>query len=453
MDSREVPPVLIPFESQLAHNILCIPAVVLNNCSVHSPQSPPLPPSSASTTRVSRSCRPSDVRCARARACVGIRVGPVGPLEAEWIRRFGGAPRRTGVEQVSRHARQGRGEDLVSNGDVESNPGPLHGTDIVDLANWPIGFPTPWLGRPGPLRRAFESWRSGPYALANAPHPTLSESEGFVYEGGAFVHGVRMNDAGHRLVFESWIAQRDATGNRMESCTSVRSLISGRILCDIKGYVVSPVRGSHRPPLIVPPPLPRYTHHPVVRRRVEEAPSLLFPIRPSVGIEIVDRASGSTIDRPVSTLVDGHIGLVSRHLFWNLSDPVNSLVEAQLATQPAPTGFIPASALWTQTRDGPVHDLTKDGDVESNPGPVLRFGRPCSNERGPYIMSLHEAIDEVDDWVWRMAFRSNQRVISTPFRLLWLIRLAPDYVLGMWLWTCRCVGCGRTLRAGRGAVS
>ena len=73
-------------------------------------------------------------------------------------------------------------------------------------------------------------------------------------EGGVFVHGVRMNEAGHWLVSESWIAQRDEVGGRMEPCTSVRSLVNGRILCDIRGYVVSLVAGSHRVPLIVPPP-------------------------------------------------------------------------------------------------------------------------------------------------------------------------------------------------------
>ena len=254
---------------------------------------------------------------------MGGRVEPVGPLEAEWIRRFGGVSMRMGVEQVSCHARQGRGEDLVSNGDVESNPGPLHGTDIVDLANWPIGFPTPWLGRPGPLRRAFESWRSSPYALVNAPCTTLSESEGFVFEGGAFVHGVRLDSTGHWLVFEWWIAQRDGTGGRMESCTSVRSLISGRILCDIKGYVVSPVPGAHRAPLVVPPPMPRYTHHPVVRRRLVESPSLLSPARPNASADIVDGTTSSAMDRPVSSLVERHVGLGPRPLFWSLSDPVD----------------------------------------------------------------------------------------------------------------------------------
>ena len=50
-------------------------------------------------------------------------------------------------------------------------------------------------------------------------------------------------------------------------------------------------------------------------------------------------------------------------------------------------------------------------------------------------MSLHETIEEVDNWVWELVFRSDQRVISTPIRLWSLIRLAADYVL-------EC-GCGR----------
>ena len=166
-----------------------------------SPSPPPPPPPFISTPRLSRTCRLSRVRCARPRSGMEGRVDPVGPLETEWMRRFGSVPVGNVVDQGACHARQGRGEDLVSNGDVEPNPGPVHGTDIVDLANWPIGFPTPWLGRPGPLRRAFESWRSGPYALGNKPYPTLSEAQGFVYEGGAFVHGVRMDSAGHWLVF------------------------------------------------------------------------------------------------------------------------------------------------------------------------------------------------------------------------------------------------------------
>ena len=56
-------------------------------------------------------------------------------------------------------------------------------------------------------------------------------------------------------------------------------------------------------------------------------------------------------------------------------------------------------------------------------------------------MSLPEAIEEVDRWVLELAFGSDQRVISTPIRLWYLIRLTSDYVLGMWLWMCSCVRC------------
>ena len=93
-------------------------------------------------------------------------------------------PDEAGMDSDSDHDRQGRGDSLSSDGDVESNPGPVNEVDIVDLANWPIGFSTPWLGRPGPLRRAFDSWRVRPYPTATSRRLTLLEMEGFVYEGG-----------------------------------------------------------------------------------------------------------------------------------------------------------------------------------------------------------------------------------------------------------------------------
>ena len=112
---------------------------------------------------------------------------------------------RRGLDSDSCQDRQGRGDALSSDGDIESNPGPVNGVDVFDLAYWPIGFPTPWLGRPGPLRRAFDLWRAEPYPTAVSSRLTLLEMEGFVYEGGTFVHGVRRNEAGHWLVFESWL--------------------------------------------------------------------------------------------------------------------------------------------------------------------------------------------------------------------------------------------------------
>ena len=171
----------------------------------------------------------------------------------------------------------------------------------------------------------------------------------------------------------------------------------------------------------------------MVRQILVESPSLLLPDRSIARGGAVGPTSNNSVDETIGSVGERRIMTVPRPLFWNLSDPLSRHNESQLYTQPALPEFAPASVLCAQARVDPVRDLTNDGDVESNPGPSLRFGRPISNARGPYIMSLHEAIEEVDNWVWELAFRSDQRVISTPIRLWSLLRLAVDDVLGMWL--------------------
>ena len=65
------------------------------------------------------------------------------------------------------------------------------------------------------------------------------------------------------------------------------------------------------------------------------------------------------------------------------------------------------SGLQFESQDrGFVRDLTRDGDVESNPGPDLWCGQLSENTWGTRIMSLHEDFDVVDRWVWELAFVS-----------------------------------------------
>ena len=76
-------------------------------------------------------------------------------------------------------------------------------------------------------------------------------------------------------------------------------------------------------------------------------------------------------------------------------------------------------------------DLTRDGDIESNPGPDLWCGQLRENRWGTRIMSLHEDFDVVDRWVWKLAFVSNQRVISLPVRRWSLLQWDSEYVFGI----------------------
>ena len=98
----------------------------------------------------------------------------------------------------------------------------------------------------------------------------------------------------------------------------------------------------------------------------------------------------------------------------------------------------PDRAAYTQLFDLPlvtkgvgfVRDLTRDGDVESNPGPDLWCGQISENTWGTRIMSLHEDFDVVDRWVWELAFVSNQRVISLPRTTVVSVAVGPGLYVG-----------------------